>query len=320
MISFGTFLEHAAARFEQERRNPGPWYHVPPLLESHIFWLGDDKDFYDHIIGARYDILDEMKERIPMPFKDLTCVSIVDSDSMKVWTCDRIVEEPEYLFKLFEGGEGKNRAAAEKMKGQKLLIIRYQSMEVDGKLLPDPVFTWTIGYTGIVGDDVHFDLVPGRSLIDSGMMPGKKGKHSLSLVGLWDSISKETKIILDEVVAISHPANYIVQVTPKLTPHEERRVASGRPRSGQKARHFIVVDHEVLVRMRKEPTETHASPVPHHRRGHWKRLSERCRHARLMGKERVFVRPTFVGDPKWTCEKNFYEVLPDMNEKKAVSV
>ena len=319
MISFGTFLEHAAARFEQERRNPGPWYHVPSLLESHIFWLGDDKDFYDHIVAARYDILDEMKERIPMPFKDLTCVSIVDADSVKVWTCDRVVEEPEYLFKLFEGSEQANRKAAEKMKGQKLLIVRYQCRESQGKLLPDPVFTWTIGYTGIVDNDVHFDLVPGRSLVDAGALKRKDGEPAFPL-GIWDSISKETKMILDEVVAISHPANYIVQVTPKLTHHEERRVASGRSRSGQKARHFIVVDHEVLVRMRKEPTETHASPVPHHRRGHWKRLSERCRHAKLMGKEKVFVRPTFVGDPKWSCDKNFYEVLPGINEKAGVSV
>lgn len=43
-------------------------------------------------------------------------------------------------------------------------------------------------------------------------------------------------------------------------------------------------------------------------------MAERCRHAKLLGKDRVFVRPALVGDPTWKREKNFYEVLPDLSK------
>jgi len=80
---------------------------------------------------------------------------------------------------------------------------------------------------------------------------------------------------------ISHPMNYHVQVTPKLTPKEERKAAKGKYYNPQKRRHVLIVDHEVLIQMREGDVDlhmgTHASPVPHHRRGHWKQLPPRDR-------------------------------------------
>ena len=119
------------------------------------------------------------------------------------------------------------------------------------------------------------------------------------------------------IAAISHPANYVVRVTPDLTPREERRAKQGHPRPIQKTPHFIVVDHEVLTALnpnRRSSEAGHASPVPHYRRGHWMKLAERCRHARLLGKNRVLVRDTFVGDANFRGDKNFYEVLLDFGK------
>jgi len=85
----------------------------------------------------------------------------------------------------------------------------------------------------------------------------------------------------------------------------------------RKAPHFIVVDHDILVRMSGDHYGTHASPVPHERRGHWRRLAERCRHAKLSGKDKVFVRPTYVGERNFEDPKNKYEVLMDFGAKEA---
>jgi hypothetical protein len=82
-----------------------------------------------------------------------------------------------------------------------------------------------------------------------------------------------------------------------------------------KTPHYLVVDHEVLVRMSGRTGETHASPIPHHRRGHWKRLAERCKYARQMGRDKVWVKETYVGEREFADSHNQYVVLMDFNRK-----
>jgi hypothetical protein len=120
------------------------------------------------------------------------------------------------------------------------------------------------------------------------------------------------------ITAISHPGQYVVRVTPELSPRETRRRVAGKGTPREKAPHFLVVDHEVIVRMRREPGGAGVSPIPHERRGHWARLGERCRHARLLGKDKVWKRPTFVGERVWSDKKNLYEVLLDFGKKERV--
>lgn len=74
--------------------------------------------------------------------------------------------------------------------------------------------------------------------------------------------------------------------------------------------------HDILVGMSQGHYGTHASPVPHERRGHWRRLADRCRHARLSGKDKVFVRPAYVGERTFSNDKNRYEVLMDFGGPK----
>ncbi|MBI2901237.1 MAG: hypothetical protein HYY17_13725 [Planctomycetes bacterium] len=118
--------------------------------------------------------------------------------------------------------------------------------------------------------------------------------------------------VLLEVGAISHPANYVVRREPLLTPREERRAAAGAPRSVRKRPHLIVIDHDGLLELNpatRSPQGTHASPVPHARRGHWRRLSELCTRARAEGKTRTWVGPTYVGQREFGDGKNRYRVL-----------
>lgn len=307
MLTFGTFLEHAAAHLDREAKRDELLALMPPLLDSHIFWLDDDQEFQKHVHEIRSDLIPEMNERIHLPFEDTTTVSVIRKEGHRpIWTLDRLVEDPPYLGKLLE------RSRFQAPEGQRLLAVRYQLQE-QVPIVEDPIFTWLIVYHGLDGNDVHFSFIPSSKLhiaLESNVGNPSEAK--------WKQFQYESKVILDYAAALSHPENYIVQVTPELTPKEERKTAAGRPRPAQKARHFIVVDHQVLVRMRSGTSGTHASPVPHERRGHWRRISERCRHARMLGKERTFVRPTFVGDPKWKGEKNFYKVLPDLNRVKEV--
>lgn len=303
MLTFGTFLEHAASQLEKRTDGNSVLPFVPPLLESHIFWLGDDQEFQKHVHEIRADLMPEMKERIHLPFGDTTTVSVVNIPKWgkPIWTLDRLIENPPYLKEMVE------RKELGLLEGQMFLVIRYQLLD-QVPLLEDPIMTWVLVYKGIDGNDVHFNFIPSKGL--HAALESNLGNPSDEK---WTQMQTESKVILDYAAALSHPENYVVQVTPELTPKEERKIAAGRPRPAQKARHFIVVDHEVLVRMRGSQGGTHASPVQHERRGHWRRLAERCRHAKLLGKDRVFVRPALVGDPAWKGEKNFYEVMPDLN-------
>jgi len=122
------------------------------------------------------------------------------------------------------------------------------------------------------------------------------------------------------VAAISHPANYILETTPLLTPREERRVERGERRPVRKKRHYVVIDHEGLADMTpRAPAEgSHSSPIPHARRGHWMRLSERCREARAQGRDRVWRREAFVGPREFADESNRYRILLSTAELPAI--
>jgi hypothetical protein len=50
------------------------------------------------------------------------------------------------------------------------------------------------------------------------------------------------------------------------------------------------------------------------------RLAERCREARAGGKERVWVRPSYVGDRTFSDLKNDYSVLMDFGRKPELAI
>lgn len=129
-----------------------------------------------------------------------------------------------------------------------------------------------------------------------------------------EALNKESAgAVFVQVELINHPANYILHEAPTLTSSESKRVGQGKRHPDAKRPRYIVVDHESLIRLR-EPAGTHASPIPHHRRGHWRRLTEEHVKAKEKGIEKIWIRPTLVGDLEFGDDKRRYRVLMDFQK------
>jgi hypothetical protein len=290
------------------------------LEQSHVFHLGEDEDFNASLKEIDAELIGEMKDKVPMPFKDLTTVSLVrkqmqpqtlsimkrytekiaakeavdkvHGDLVKetgapVWVLDRLIEIDKTHPAAKEIVDSPGDPIPEDV--QWFLLVRFHGatgMETRPLL-------WCFGYGGLKDERTTWIITRQKDGI----------------------FATEMSEALRYVTSISHPANYIVSVRPKMTQHEERRAAAGKQVDGAKLPHFIVVDHDVVVGMRRDPEGTHSSPVPHERRGHWRRLAERCKYAKLMGKDKVFVRPTLVGETTWESQKNYYEVIMDFRKE-----
>lgn len=318
-MTFIDFIERAHARNDRYRvamaklAQGRPAFIPPPLKDTHIFHLGEDENVLEAIRPIREELAADCAEGVPMPFSDVACVSTVTESSRTVWILDRVLYDP-------AGTEAPPSVEAVlKEQGltakQRLVIVRQSELDVDiGEI---PLMTiWHVWFCGTT--DSEYQILSTLDPACNALFGVGARAEAQALV---DGLIKETVPIIEQLAAVSHPQNYIVKVTPRLTPKEERRVADGRERPVRKAPHFIVVDHDVLVGMssRKASEGTHASPVPHHRRGHWMRLAERCRHAKLLGKDRVYVRPTYVGERLFADEKNLYEVLMDFEKPKEMA-
>lgn len=312
MMSFQDFLEHAEAVFKREIRGAGSL----PFSKTHVFNLGRDEAIEDGIKEVWEDLKVDMAEKVPLPFSDTTCMSDVGGfpgdGEKRGWILDRIVEmsvtplERQQLKKAtfpYQATEAQRQAVQEVR--QKFVVIRIE----EGA---ENVVSWIIYWYGVVDGSMIMVATPTAQFLEY------LGGRSSPIMDAY--LDKESQAVIKQAAAISHPANYVVQVTPSLTPKEERKVAQGRERPIRKKPHFIVVDHDVLVTMNPRGTGAHASPVPHERRGHWRRLADHCRHARTQGKERIWIRPTYVGEMNFTDEKNRYEVLMDFGRKDLEAV
>jgi hypothetical protein len=293
-LNLGDFLAMAESTMDKDDLMKA--VHAPPFKDTHVFWLGEDNDFYTSVTDIRDDLFEEMKVTVPMPFKDITTVSIVrrlmphdKPDHPPVWTLDRLVEIPELV--------GAQRGTDGGKPNQTFFIVRYQVR--DDRSGPEIPLFWWLEYFGL-------EKINDKSYMKITIRP----PNAVAGTPVEKMMETESGFILDEAAAISHPANYIVRVEPKLTEYEAKRVLAGKRYPAAKRPHFIVVDHDVVVGMRRGEGGHHASPVPHERRGHWRRLAERCKKAKLLGRDKTFVRPTLVGEPKFEDRKNYYEVLP----------
>jgi len=96
-----------------------------------------------------------------------------------------------------------------------------------------------------------------------------------------------------------------------LKPHVAREKPWLVPRT-----HYILIDPERLRDYGHpasgEPRGTHRAPVPHARRGHWRRLPEGYR------KRQTWVRPAWVGATEWSSGGQVYRILDTKNEQQGV--
>lgn len=314
-MPFPSLLEHLSSvterirRVEAAKKGVDDRSLVSPFSETHVFLLGEVDRLEESIREIREDLDLEMKSRVPMPFADLTLVVRARRGAGagpevpdEYWSVTRIMAAPHLRGgRPAEMGEG----------AEAFVVVSYAVADSRHATASRVRGVWFEG----LGDGKF-----GVGLSDSLLVQGDTAVTERQEEGDRGEQLERAKIDLTMVAAISHPANYVVRVTPALSPREERRAAAGKPRPPAKSPHFIVVDHDVLVGMSGRSTGTHASPVPHERRGHWRRLSERCRHARMLGGERTWVGPAYVGERSFTDGKNAYEVLLDFRSRAAGGV
>jgi hypothetical protein len=326
-MGFQDFIEHVDARIRKWKALTRPitdkllWKGAPPTLadlipdlsETHLFYLGEDEAIQDAIRPIRDELSEECRDRIPTPFKDVSCISKVPYKGKHFWVLDRLIEDPPGRKEKPDNLEA-IRATGRELR-QHFLIMRHTEFDESFDGLGTPMI-WEVWYMGN-DEKGAFHICTLADRWCQGMLEEKIGKEGASIA--FQKLGKETTPILEQLAVISHPQNYVVKVTPELTTKESNRVRRGEPRPVRKAPHFIVVDHDVLVRMSRPGGTSHASPVPHERRGHWRRLAERCRLARESGKARVFVKTAYVGEREFGDEKNRYEVVFGLDRQEAIA-
>lgn len=309
-MTFQDFLAYAEARI---RREDPESPRLSSFKDSHIFNMGEDSQIEASIREVWEDLKADMADGVPMPFDDTTCVSrapyrMLENGNGKVgWILDRIIRVPvtdavRESLKDVKGDTPISRALIERGPLEKLVVLRVEDCT-------DFAISWIIYYYGFTADGMMFCATPSMAMQKRGL--------SVPTPALEAALENESRAVIKQVSVISHPMNYIVEVQPRLSDREARRARAGKGIPVQKSAHYVVLDHDGVQRLRGEPQGgTHASPIPHHRRGHWMRLAERCRNARSLGKDRTWVRPALVGDREFVSGGNRYIVHFDLNRQK----
>jgi hypothetical protein len=279
---------------------------MPDHNKTSFFFIGDLIEAYTATGEILKDIWDSCSQRIPFPFSDVTLLaSISASEFMALRFIEQAIIDTVIAddAALLMDASQKERVGVNDMDLFKIKIATpLQQFQITA-LGPRGQCTWSSQFCGI-------DPKGGITL--KSIPPEPITQFVSEMVG---GASSWCRLL----AMISHPANYIVKETPLLTQKEARKVEEGKRFPNQKRSRYIIVDHEVLVN-RLKPQSTHASPVPHQRRGHWMRLSERCKHARARGSDRVWVKDCNVGESDFVVSNRRYQVLLDFQDKVKAGV
>lgn len=121
-----------------------------------------------------------------------------------------------------------------------------------------------------------------------------------------------TCVWLALVRSLNNSSSYpvIVEPEPKATPPKQRRKAAKtralKPWLDERAPRVIMLNPT-----KRYPEHgrggTHATPMPHQRRGHWRTLQAERYKARRG--QRVWVKPAWIGPSEWTHQGNIYRVV-----------
>lgn len=96
---------------------------------------------------------------------------------------------------------------------------------------------------------------------------------------------------LRQVNWINKPDHYTVEIGPSAPPRKRKKKGDRATRLGDRTRHIVLTKHEIAEAWhRVHRGGTHASPLPHLRRGHYRTLLS----DRYKQKRRVWVRATHV--------------------------
>jgi len=257
------------------------------IEQAHIFNLGDAEELDRAAQEILPDLIEECREDLPAPFPNM----LVFCETTRGWSCEWHLKAGPFLL-------------PEVVDLSRLHQVRFL-IDLSEPIIHLPTLTVMAAYS----------MAPSQDRPGIILTPDTRRRGALYYGGtpetVGDGMAQDVFRGVIKVAVISHPANFVVRTSPKLTPHEERRRASKGIFPLQKKPHYIVIDHEDLLQLAPGGSKggTHRSPTPHARRGHWRRLADRCQHARASGKNRVWVGDTYVGETVFEDEKNRYEVI-----------
>jgi len=277
-VTLPDFLESLFSRLAQwagtaEGGNPHNAAKLALLDRTPLFVLGDWDDISASIMDLRKDLVEDLADGLMAPFPSIA----VAYESKSGWLLDWIhrTDAGEYVNTAFH--EAQDAAWFQ------------NSMEFEFHGKQDGQFLVHLAPQSVN----RYAAVDGR--------PAMKVAHDMGWM-IEDSLFR--------VALISHPENYVVKKTPKLTPREQRKVDRGEPIPIRKRPYYVVLDHTGLVNLRQESISRALKlPLPHARRGHWMRLAERCAAARSAGKDKVWRRETYVGDTVFETASSRFEVF-----------
>lgn len=300
-VTFQDFLEHF---YSALKKGVPPGLGMPPELaplgsydrlralveQAHVFHLEAPEDEASFMKEVGKDALEDLQNKLPVPFDNFAIVQ--EEGTTGHW-------QFRWILRLAKAGAW---AGPNSLFGGDNHFLLW-------------VYSSAVGRPSDFFSSMRFQFVGGKA-IEVRLSPESIQRFAQGLqrtpMDAQAALQSIVTGILLEIGAISHPANYIVERTPALSPREERQEARGETRPFKKRSHFIIVDHDQLVDLNpapRAPTGTHASPVPHARRGHWRRLAEGCSKARAEGKTKTWVGPTYVGEREFQDGKNRYRVL-----------
>lgn len=289
-MTFADFLESLFSRLdripdtgERTSRTPGSRpktmpQHVEALKSAPIFHLGSWPEIVEAIEQVRADLVEDLAEGLMAPFPNLAIAFETTKGWALEWIFQREAEVPNRFVHTY-----------------------FSEHQREAHFRNDIEFEFAGKKDG------HFQVRLAPESVRRYCQVDSRPEEQITA-----DMGKIIEDALLRAALISHPSHYLVERSPRLTPREERRAWAGEPIPYRKRPHFIVIDHEDLLQLHpgtKSSEGPHRSPVPHARRGHWMRLSDRCRAARAAGKAKVWIRDTFVGEREFADQSNRYKLF-----------
>lgn len=110
---------------------------------------------------------------------------------------------------------------------------------------------------------------------------------------------------------LKHSDKHPVEVTPIKQP---KLSSLNKDKPWRRATGPRILFLDRMPTTQAESTGTHASPKPHRRRGHWRELSHpRYRH-HPQYKQKIWVKPSFIGPEQTVYESNLYRLIKPLDE------
>lgn len=153
-------------------------------------------------------------------------------------------------------------------------------------------------------ENVAFLTAPGRRAIIGSKIPAGHTE---------ESTANASQYLIDASLMnlTRYPDHHLVEVRKRRPKPMKASKQGKRPWLRDDLPHVILMDLAGAKRYghRGEPEGTHASPIPHRRRGHWMTLRHE-RYGDNRGK-RIWRRSAWIGDREWVFQGNTYRVMEE---------